>query len=442
MNKLWSLTILSLLVIVSLIYYSVNEYYIYLVLYAWFGVAYGMFLQYGRFCMASTFRDLFGLGSTRMFAGIMIAIVIFSIIMAFLESIRMSTFHPGPIGGYKIIGGLIFGMGMVTAGGCASGTLYKCGEGNGTSMLSLFAISISQAVFVNAAGLFDKYMELYIDKLPRYMLSNDLFNRMSPPFNYFVGNALVNSFIPAMLLLWAVYIIWGRKTVIKQIIDKETGKRKERLSFRDELTGFWMMLGASKKTVIAGLMLGIIAGVNVWAIFALRRHFNIENFGELLVKMGHVSEVNDSNEIFDPGYWYITTQEAQFGAWLLKLAGIDTTGNGFFRGVAVPSPLRNPALWMSVGIIAGAAVLSVWNREFKFKPPRGEFIVWGLAGGTLMGLGARLGMGCNIGSFFIKVAGGDPGGWLFGLGLAGGAFIGVRFFDWWTTRKLNELEDF
>jgi hypothetical protein len=97
---------------------------------------------------------------------------------------------------------------------------------------------------------------------------------------------------------------------------------------------------------------------------------------------------------------------------------------------------------MSFGIIFGAAIMALWNNEFKIKIPQGEFIVWGLLGGTLMGIGARAGMGCNIGAFFIRVAGGDPSGWIFGLGLTIGSFIGVKFFDWWTTRKLDDFDDF
>ena len=116
-----------------------------------------------------------------------------------------------------------------------------------------------------------------------------------------------------------------------------------------------------------------------------------------------------------------------------------------FFGVinGLPAPWRNPALWMSFGIIFGAMILALLNREFHFKSPKGEVIIWGLVGGLLMGIGSRPALGCNIGAFFIRVAGGDPGGWLFGLGMTLGALAGVRFFNWWTERKMEaELADF
>jgi hypothetical protein len=53
-----------------------------------------------------------------------------------------------------------------------------------------------------------------------------------------------------------------------------------------------------------------------------------------------------------------------------------------------------------------------------------------------MGIGARLALGCNVGAFFVRTANGDASGWLFGLGMTGGAYIGVRFFKWWTERKM------
>ena len=61
-NLVWAYLITGLLILTSLWYYSVNTYYIYVVVYIWFGFAYGMMLQYGRFCMASASRDLFAAG--------------------------------------------------------------------------------------------------------------------------------------------------------------------------------------------------------------------------------------------------------------------------------------------------------------------------------------------------------------------------------------------
>ncbi len=157
-NQLWAFIVTGALILISLIYYQANVYYIYLVVYIWFGFAYGMMLQYGRFCMASASRDLFAAGVPRMAVGIMIGLIFFSLVGVILSSTGMSTFHAGPIGSHEVIGGIIFGVGMVLAGGCASGSLYKIGEGNGTSILAILGISFGQAIFVDIGGIFNKLL--------------------------------------------------------------------------------------------------------------------------------------------------------------------------------------------------------------------------------------------------------------------------------------------
>ena len=86
--------------------------------------------------------------------------------------------------------------------------------------------------------------------------------------------------------------------------------------------------------------------------------------------------------------------------------------------------------------IGGAAVMALLHNEFKWKAPTRELAMWALLGGALMGIGSRLGLGCNIGAFFVRVSEGDVSGWLFGIGMIAGAYLGVKFFSWWTERKM------
>src|SRR5210317_88361 len=86
--------IIGVMLLISVLYASASSNYIYLNVYIWFGIAYGMMLQYGRFCFASASRDLFAAGVPRMAVGILIALIFFSIIEAILETVHMSTFHP------------------------------------------------------------------------------------------------------------------------------------------------------------------------------------------------------------------------------------------------------------------------------------------------------------------------------------------------------------
>jgi uncharacterized membrane protein YedE/YeeE len=467
-NQIWAFVVTGLLMLISLIYYKANVYYMYLVVYIWFGIAYGMMLQYGRFCFASASRDLFAAGVPRMAVGILVALIFFSIIQATLAATNMSTFHPAPFGIHTLISGMIFGVGMVLAGGCASGSLYKIGEGNGTSILSILGISFGQAMFVDIGGpflklvpdswaastaakhlppdkltsWFDYYLTGYVWDQPSIQLSHTkaFSNALPGASKYFIGDALISAIIPALVLIVVIYAFYIRKGFLKKLV-KSTGKPA---TFADEFSGIWSMLTASKRTTIMGVIIGITAGLHIFVMKGMQIKFGVSNFGTLLTKMGHAADTGIRGTVFDPGYWYITTQEGQFGAWVLDKLGWNMRDNVFF-GInnGIPELWRNPALWMSFGIIFGAMIMSLMSKEFKFKLPKGELIVWGLLGGTLMGLGSRPALGCNIGAFFIRVAGGDPSGWLYGIGMVAGAFAGVKFFNWWSERKMAaEMADF
>ena len=467
-NQIFAFAVTGLMIVISLLYYKANVYYMYLVAYIWFGIAYGMMLQYGRFCFASASRDLFAAGVPRMAVGILIALIFFSVIQATLQATNMSTFHPAPFGIHTLLSGMIFGVGMVLAGGCASGSLYKIGEGNGTSILSILGISFGQAIFVDVGGpflklvpeswaassaakhlpadkvtsWFDYYLSGYVWDKPSIQLSHtQVFSNALPGASkFFVADALISAIIPALILIVVIYAFYIRKGFLKKRA-KQTGQPT---GFSDNFAGIWSMLTASKRTSIMGVIIGITAGVHIFVMKGMQIKFGISNFGELLTKMGHAADTSIRGTVFDPGYWYITSQEGQFGAWVLDKIGWNMRDNVFF-GVnnGLPEPWRNPALWMSIGIIAGAMIMSLMSKEFKFKLPKGELIVWGLLGGTLMGLGSRPALGCNIGAFFIRVAGGDPSGWLYGIGMVTGAFAGVKFFNWWSERKMAaEMADF
>ncbi len=467
-NQIWAFLITGILILVSLMYYKANVYYMYVVAYMWFGLAYGMMLQYGRFCFASASRDLFAAGVPRMAVGILVALIFFSVIEATLAATDMSTFHPAPFGVHTLIAGMVFGVGMVLSGGCASGSLYKIGEGNGTSFLAaFFGLCIGQAIFVNvkwfnflipqkwvdaamAKGLpadkmtssFDTYLAGYVWDQPTLQMSKvkAITDSFPGPSKYFVGDSLLNAIIPAVLILIVIYVFYIRKGFLKKRAKQKGGTT----GFGDELAGMWNMITASKRTTLMGVLIGIVAGLHIFVMKGLQIKFGVTNFGQLLTRMGHTADVGINGTVFDPGYWYITSQEGQFGAWILEKFGWNMRNNIFF-GInnGLPEPWRNPALWMSFGIIFGAMAMSRLNNEFKFKLPKGELIAWGLLGGLLMGWGSRPALGCNIGAFFIRVAGGDPSGWLYGSGMVLGAFGGVKFFNWWSERKMaKEMEAF
>jgi uncharacterized membrane protein YedE/YeeE len=459
-KKMWALGIVLFFALISVSTYAFNEYYIYLSAYLWFGFIYGMCLQYGRFCFASAFRDLFAVGVPRMVVGIMIAVVLFALVSAFVTATGISTFHSSPYGIHSVIAGFIFGVGMVFAGGCASGSLYKTGEGSGTALIVVLSISVTQSIFVDiggwmnklvpnswhdsaiakglperinvADGWVDQYLTGYVWDQPISTFAESLNLTKESFFGAYFGNVFIGVFIPAVLLLIAVYLIWGKRRHLADLVKKAEG-----ISLRDNMAGFWKMIVSSKRTAIAGLILGIACGLQMFVIEGLRIKYGIRNAGEILQRIGSDFGLSARSTVFDPGYWYVTTQEAQWVGWVMQKLGWENMDNIFFGYInGIPNPALNPADWMSLALIGGAAVMALLNNEFKFKRPTAEFAKWAIIGGALMGIGSRLGLGCNVGAFFVRVANGDPAGWLFGIGMIGGAFLGVKFFNWWTERQM------
>lgn len=478
-NNMWAFIITGALILISFLYIKTNVYYMYLIVYIWFGYAYGMMLQYGRFCFASASRDLFAAGVPRMAVGIMIALIFFSLVQATLESVKMSTFHAAPFGIHMLISGAVFGVGMVLAGGCASGSLYKVGEGNMTSLIAvIFGLCLGQAIFVDVGGVFnslmpqswvtqaqqtqaaianssgiqipltswfDHYLVGYIWNQPQYTIAKLISGGNPQAFHFFIGNSIINSILPALLILCIIYYFYSRKVFIKR---RKKALKKEGLpestGFKDEISGMWAMITASSRTSLMGILVGITAGLHILTMAGMQKKFGVTNFGTLLQRMGHYNDVSLKGTVFDPGYWYITSQEGQLGAWILEKFGWNMHDNMFFGYVnGLPELWRNPALWMSLGIIFGAMVMARLQNEFKLKMPSPELIMWGFSGGLLMGFGSRPSLGCNIGGFFIRAAGGDPNGWVYGTGMVFGAFLGVKFFNWFTERKMaKEMESF
>ena len=123
-------------------------------------------------------------------------------------------------------------------------------------------------------------------------------------------------------MICVIYYFYSRKGFIKKRAKQKGGQT----GFSDELAGIWNMITASKRTTLMGVIIGMVAGLHIFVMKGMQNRFGISNFGELLTRMGHQSDTSIRGTVFDPGYWYITSQEGQLGAGYSKnSAGICTT---------------------------------------------------------------------------------------------------------------------
>ena len=108
------------------------------------GICFGAILQKGRFCFTASMRDPYLTGGTSITRAVLIAFAITTLGFAAIKYGYAAQGLPVPGMGYVVpisfatlIGAFIFGVGMVIAGGCASGTLMRVGEGFHMQLISL-----------------------------------------------------------------------------------------------------------------------------------------------------------------------------------------------------------------------------------------------------------------------------------------------------------------
>ena len=109
----------------------------------------------------------------------------------------------------------------------------------------------------------------------------------------------------------------------------------------------------------------------------------------------------------------------------LELRGLE--GLGACVMIVTEGSWFTEGFFFNVGIIAGSAASSILSREFKVRIPKSpRRYIQSLIGGTIMGYGAGLGVGCTLGAFFSAIPSLALNGWVYGAGLCVGAYLGVQ----------------
>lgn len=138
-----------------------------------FGLAFGFVLQRSRFCFTASLRDPVLTGSTSLTKAVIIAFAVASVgfaaiqYNAFLAGAKTIPGHISPAGGHTAIGATLFGIGMVIAGGCASGTLMRMGEGFVMQWIAIIGFIIGSLWGIHDYGW---WKATFMDKSPTVFL--------------------------------------------------------------------------------------------------------------------------------------------------------------------------------------------------------------------------------------------------------------------------------
>jgi len=274
-----------------------------------------------------------------------------------------------PVGWQVAIGAFLFGIGMQLGGGCGSGTLFAAGGGGLRQIVTLCAF---------VAGSFWASLHMgWWQRLPGW-------GAIALGERWGWGTAAL---VQLLLLgaIWSLLRRWGTVNAPAASFDPARGRW---------LRGPWPLL----------------AGALVLALL---------NAATLAVA-GHP--------------WSITWGFSLWGAKAALLMGWDPATSPFWNSGFPAFALGREVLAdvtsvMNLGIVAGALAASALAGRFgqsqTVSPPR----VWvaALAGGLLMGYGARIAFGCNIGAFFSGVASTSLHGWLWIAAALLGNWVGVKW---------------
>ncbi len=356
------------------------------------GLAVGFVLQRSRFCFTAAFRDLFLLGDGRMLRGVLAGLGVATVGFAFVMYNYVPRLAPehfpafagiSPVGPTTLIAGLIFGFGMVIAGGCMSGNLYRIGEGYVASVVALLGMLGGLIVMMLT---WNWWYEVLIAHQPMVWLPHTL--------------GWTGAVVLTLLGLLGVYalLVWWEQRADMLMPAFPAGPELPPTSVREHWAGVLRRVFVTGWPAVGG---GVALGVVGILSYLYERPVGVT--GEL-------------------GRWSHGLFEA-LGGWHVELAGADL---GPCMAV-VAGVFATKELYMVLGLIAGSFVAALLAGEFKIRVPRqGRRYAQAIGGGVLMGYGAGLGIGCTLGAFFASIPSLSLSGWVFGLGLLAGAWAGVQ----------------
>ena len=114
------------------------------------GIAFGVVIQRTRFCFVRAFRDPFMTGEGEMARAVAVSVIISVLGFTALKwnGIRPENIYVTQTVWFgSLVGGIVFGIGMVIAGGCGSGSVWRAGEGQVKLMIAVIAFSLSTSLF-------------------------------------------------------------------------------------------------------------------------------------------------------------------------------------------------------------------------------------------------------------------------------------------------------
>lgn len=341
------------------------------------GGAAGISLYHASFGFTSAWRvflaDRRGAGLRAQMLMLALAVLIFFPLLAHGSVLGQPVKGEiGAVGVSVVAGAFLFGLGMQLGGGCASGTLFTVGGGNIRMLVTLAAFIAGSAI-----GAYH---------LPWWQATPNL----GP-----VSLIATLGWAPALALNLALF---GAVSWISLVLERRrhgssvAGSHPQGSILRRLTRGPWPLVWGAIALVLVNLATLLLAGRP----------------------------------------WGVTSGFALWGSKVAAAIGFDVASWGFWSSPARAAALRASVFEditsvMDFGIVIGA--MAAAGLAGKFSPswriPLRSLIA-AVVGGLLMGYGARLAYGCNIGAYFSGIASSSLHGWLWFAAALTGSYAGTK----------------
>ena len=341
------------------------------------GLLLGYTLFHARFGFTSAFRRLMSVGNGQAMRSHMlmlaVAVTLFAPILAYGTTIFGGSVagYVSPVGVSLLVGAFVFGIGMQLGGGCASGTLYAVGGGRSVMFITFI-------FFIIGATIGAYHLPFWTEEMPSFA-----------PFSLATSTGL--GYSGAWVLSLVLFALIARVTLV---VEKKT--KAPKMAPVPTESGWRRIFRGS------------------WPLFAAAIVLAILNALTLLTRG-------------QP--WGITSAFSLWGSKIASNFGVDVANWGYWQGANAAalnaSIFADSTTVMNIGIIIGAFIASAAGGLFKFtQTTLGNFAA-SVIGGLMMGYGARLAFGCNIGAYFGGIASFSAHGYIWGIMAMAGTFLAL-----------------
>ena len=344
------------------------------------GVVFGAIAQRTHFCTMGAVADVVNIGDwTRMrmwalAAGV--AMIGFNAMVAlgWLKASNSVYAAPALLWASHLVGGLMFGVGMVLASGCGSKTLVRIGGGNLKSLVVFGVIGLS--AWATLRGITAVLRVNTVDKLQWVLpTGQDLPSLLGGLGGTPGQRALVlGGLIGGALLLWAL-------------------ARRE---------------GRSADVLLGGLGMGVLV-VGLWWVSGV---------------LGHVAE---HPQTLEEAFLATNSQRMESFSFVAPLAYV-LDGLVFFSDA---SKHLTQGMVLVLGVVLGSAAVALVTRSFRWEGFRNaEDTANHLVGGALMGVGGVAALGCTVGQGLSGLSTLALGSFITLAAIVAGAVLALRWQVW------------